>query len=356
MSAFERISAVVMFGAALVTAWAAPAATTSVVQSYDAYKSWLVACDNTLVCVAKGVSESEPPADIKITREPGGDGGILMEIRASARFTLGDIRIDGKPAKLAKPAWRITSDGDTTSVTSNDLAAIKALFSQLRNAQMLTIGRDAQVQLDGLAAAILRLDDRQGRVGGVTSLARTGPSPASQVTPGPKAPRIPARPITETLASSEAYRMIDLVRSTQKSTFAEEDCEADIKPMQPEAFALDARRAIIFIPCLMGAYQGSSLAFIAERKGTGVSRLTAPAPYLGHDSHESVVNEFTESHFDPKTGMLTMSAKGRGLADCGFSASWIWNGQAMVLIRMTYQEACGGVEAGDWPTLFRSVQ
>ena len=335
MRIFKRISAAAIVCAGLATGSTAWAATTGVVQSYDTYKSWLVACDNTLVCVAKGVSESEPPAEIRITRQPGGAGDILMEIRSGARFTLGDVRIDGKPVVLAKSSWRIASDHETTTATSHDLSTIRTLVGQLRNAEKLAIGKEGDVQLDGFAAAILRLDDRQGRIGGVTSIARPGPTEASRVTPGPSTPRIPARPITESLASSEALRLISLVRSTQKSIFAKEDCQSDIHPMETEAYALDARRAIVFIPCLMGAYQGSSLAFIAD---------------------ESVVDEFTESEFDPKTGMLTIVAKGRGLADCGFSASWIWNGQTMVLISMTYQDACGGVEAGDWPTLFRSVQ
>lgn len=356
MRAFKRILAAAIVSAALATGSTAQAATTGVVQSYDTYKSWLVACDNTLVCVAKGVSESEPPAEIRITRQPGGPGDILMEIRSGARFTLSDVRIDGKPVILAKSAWRIGSDHETTTATSRDLSTIRMLVGRLRNAEKLTIGKEGDVQLDGFAAAILRLDDRQGRIGGVTSIARPGPTDASRVTSGPSMPRIPARPITETLASTEALRLIKLVRSTQKPVFAKEDCQSETRPMEAEAYALDARRAIVFIPCLMGAYQGSSLAFIAERNGTAVSRLSAPAPFLGHDPHESVVDEFTEGDFDPKTGMLTMVAKGRGLGDCGFSASWIWNGQAMMLISMTYQDACGGVEAGDWPTLFRSVQ
>ena len=354
MRTFERISVAVAF-VFTASCWDSKAQA-GVVQSYDTYKSWLVACDNTLVCVAKGVSEGETPAEIKITRQPGGVGGILMEIRSNAHFSAGELRIDGKPVKLTKSAWRITADGDTTSATSNDFSAISALVGQLRNAGKLTAGKGGEVQLDGFAAAILRLDDRQGRVGGVTSIARSGPAPAALVTPGPATPRIPARPIAATLTPSETRRLVGLVRSTQKATFDKEDCQADIKPMEAEAFALDGNRALVFIPCLMGAYQGSSLAFIAERNGSAVRRLTAPAPYLGKDPHDAVVKEFTESDFEPKTGMLTMAAKGRGIADCGFSASWIWNGETMVLVSMTYQEACGGVEPGDWPTLFRSVQ
>jgi hypothetical protein len=65
---------------------------------------------------------------------------------------------------------------------------------------------------------------------------------------------------------------------------------------------------------------------------------------------------FTEADFEPSTGTLSLAAKGRGLADCGMSASWIWNGNTFDLSALSLQQACGGVAAGDWPTLFRSSQ
>lgn len=357
MRPFERIStALAIICAVLAPMTPARAKSTDVIQSYDTYKSWFVACDNTLVCVAKGFSDSNTPSEIKITRQPGGRGEILMEIRSTGRFALSDVRIDGKPVKLMQPAWRITSDGDITSAFSRDLNAIQILLGQLRNAAKLTAGGDGEVQLDGFAAALLRLDDQQGRVGGITSIARPGPAPASEVAHGPSVPKIAARPITATLTPTEARRLIRVVRTDQKATLVQEDCELNIGSMKAEAFALDAGRALVFIPCLEGAYQGSSLGFLADRNGSGVHLLTAPAPYLGKGAHDTVIKDFTESDFDPKTGMLSMSAKGRGMADCGFSASWVWNGQTMVLTSMAFQDACGGVEPGDWPTLFRSVQ
>ena len=119
---------------------------------------------------------------------------------------------------------------------------------------------------------------------------------------------------------------------------------------------MDDKRALVMIPCLMGAYQGSSLAFVAPRGGGPGWRVLAPAPYLGNDPARTDVDMFTEADFDPATGMLSMAAKGRGLADCGMAASWIWNGDTFQLASLSLQEACGGVSAGDWPTLFRSEQ
>lgn len=323
-------------------------------QSYDTYGSWFVACDNALTCIAKGFRDSYQGSEIRIERDAGPRGSLVASISATHGFALGDVRIDGRPAGLAGPAWKITtSDGETTATTDN-LGAIRALVQKLRNASKVTLGEDDEVPLDGFAAAMLRLDDRQQRVGGVTALLRPGEKPASQVPAPPALPRIPNHPVRARLAAGEEQRLTHAVRANQKALFEKEGCEET--PQAPEAHALDDSQALVLIPCIMGAYQGSSLAFIAPRRGGAARRLIAPTPYLGNGSDRADAAYFTEGAFDPETGTLSMAAKGRGLADCGMSASWIWDGRSFQLSEMTLQQSCGGIEPGDWPTLFRSVR
>ena len=124
----------------------------------------------------------------------------------------------------------------------------------------------------------------------------------------------------------------------------------------PEAHALDGQRALVLLPCLMGPYQGSSLAFVVSRSSGVARQLVLSTPYLGRPTDDRRMSDFTNADFDLKTDMLSMSAKGRGLADCGFSASWIWNGTEFRLSGLAFQDVCGGVNAGEWPTLFRSIQ
>lgn len=323
------------------------------VQSYDTYGSWLVACDNTLACVAKGFRNTYQGSEIRIERDAGPRGSLIASISATHKFALPDVRIDGQPAGLTGPAWEITTSDDGTIATTDDLRVIRALVLKLRNASKVTLGEDDEVPLDGFAAAVLRLDDRQYRVGGVTALLKTGGAPASQVPAPPALPRIPNHPVRATLAAGEEQRLIQAVRANQKALFEKEGCQET--PEMPEAHALDDGQALVLIPCIMGAYQGSSLAFIAPRRGGAPRRLIAPTPYLGNGSDRSNAAYFTEGSFEPKTGTLSMAAKGRGLADCGVSASWIWDGKSFQLSEMTLQQSCGGIEPGDWPTLFRSV-
>jgi hypothetical protein len=342
-----------LLAAAASASGPAPAARQAV-QSYDSYQSWFVACDNTLSCVAKGFSDSDAGAEIRIERDAGPKGAAIVSISADHGFALGDVAIDGRPAGLAAPAWHLTSEDGETSATSDDPGAVRAIVQRLRNASTLTLGGDVAVPLDGFAAAVLRLDDRQGRVGGVTALMRPGPLPAARVPAAPLPPRISSHPIQARLAAGEEARLIAAVRASEKTEFDKEECGET--PELPEAHALDEGRALVLIPCIMGAYQGSSLAFIAPRAGGAAHRLIAPTPYRGNGSDGSGAAYFTESAFDPKTGTLSMAAKGRGLADCGMSASWIWDGGAFQLSEMTLQQSCGGIAAGDWPTLFRSTR
>jgi hypothetical protein len=149
-------------------------------QSYDTYKSWLVACDNTLSCQAKGFTDGEMRAELCIDREAGPDGALSASLSAEASFAAGDVLVDGKPAGLDPKDWKRDDDGGTR-LTTDRADAVRALVARLRNGARLSMGGKAEVPLEGFAAAMLRMDDRQGRVGGVTALNKPGSTPAWRV-------------------------------------------------------------------------------------------------------------------------------------------------------------------------------
>jgi len=339
--------------ALLVNAGSAASQHAEPIQSYDSYQSWFVVCDNTLSCVAKGFDDTSGGAEIRIEREAGASGALVASISSVASFVPHDIKIDGAPAGLHGAEWKYTSSQGGSSLTTNDFATVRTLVQQLRNASKVTMG-EATVPLNGFSAAVLRLDDRQGRIGGETALLKTGLKAASDVPAAPLLPHIPSHPIPERLTPGEEEQLIALVRADQKAVFVKEECGDT--PQQPEAYALDEAQALVLIPCIMGAYQGSSLAFIAQRGSGQAQRLIAPTPYLGNDPDRANAAYVTEGSFDAERGMLSMAAKGRGLADCGMLASWIWDGGAFRLSEMSLQQSCGGIEPGDWPALFRSRQ
>ena len=63
--------------------------------------------------------------------------------------------------------------------------------------------------------------------------------------------------------------------------------------------------------------------------------------------------DMVDAEFDPATGRLSSTSKGRGLADCGSSEVWVWSGGGFRLNSL-FLGMCGGTEAGDWPPLYRT--
>lgn len=343
------------FALSLVPATFARAAATPV-QSYDSYKSWLVACDNTLSCEAKGFSQNGDRTELTILRDAGPGGHIRALLASETPFAADDPQVDGTGFTLG-PAWKAeTSTEDGTTFVTEDEAAVRALVQAIRNGSEIELPGDKAIPLDGFTAALRRMDARQGRTGTVTALLDTGPKPAQSVPPAPPVPRIPAHPIAVKLEAGEGARLIATTRTAATGVLAKEECDTQVDGLEPAAYALDGTTALVLIPCIMGPYQGSSIGFLTNRTTGAAQELQAPMPYQGNDQDEGSSADLTEGDFDPATGTLSMAAKGRGLGDCGLSASWIWDGHAFQLSAMTLQDSCGGMEAGDWPTLFRSQQ
>lgn len=325
------------------------------VQSYDTYKSWLVACDNTLSCEAKGFPQTADRTELTIQRAAGPDGQIHAMMASETPFASGQPRVGTVSLRLG-PAWKVETSSDGTTVTTEDAGAIRVLVQAIRNGAEIDLPGGETIPLDGFTAALRRMDARQGRTGTVTALLDTGAKPAKCVPPAPPVPLIPNHPITAKLGPGEAARLIATTRKGGAALLDKEECDAQVEGMDPAAYALDRTTALVLVPCIMGAYQGSYIGFLTDRATGATREVEAPIPYQSNEEDRASSADLTEGDFDPATGTLSMAAKGRGLADCGLSARWIWDGRAFQLSAMTFQESCGGMEPGDWPVLFRSRQ
>ena len=120
----------------------------------------------------------------------------------------------------------------------------------------------------------------------------------------------------------------------------------------PAVFALDAGSALAICRCYMAAYQGSSVVAVLPRGGGPDRPLKLPLPGVPGTATDGP--DMVDPNFNPATGTLSTASKGRGLADCGSSESWVWSGGAFRLEALSYQDQCGGTAPGDWPTLFRT--
>jgi hypothetical protein len=349
----------VMLGLVLLLApWPASAAETygPAAPVYREIGDWLIACDNTRVCVAKAApvegSDTAPdtPGFIAFTRAAGPAGAAKVALASETAFEPQGLRLDGKP--LAAAGWTYSKADDDQELTG---AAAIAFIKALRNGAVLQFGpgKDApSASLKGLSAVLLAMDEAQGRLGNASALARPGPAPAS-ATPAPLAPPIVhAAPPLPRLANADG--LIEAVRKTQAKVLKAHECDSTDNRTDSAA-TLNAGEAIVVLNCTFAAYQGSVLAFRLPVKAPAQARLLAlPTPPTVPAEEVEAPGEFTEGGYDAKTATFSESAKGRGPADCGTSASWVFDGQAFHLSAFNRQDRCYG-EPGDWPTLYRTT-
>lgn len=320
------------------------------------YDSWLTVCDNTLSCEAKGLMDGENEApDLRIDRDGGPDEQASITLSVPFQAALSGLSLDGTPLRTDASLWDVhyDSDQDFTTLSTEDQNEVASVITQLLAAKTLQVGGSViTVPLDGLPQALARMDTVQGRAGGVTALVSKGNAPASAVPAAPAVPKVPSHVVDSTLAADETKTLVTRAEAFAKTISQSKDCDDQpATPADADAYPLSTTQALVFIPCFMGAYQGTSLAFIVPRQADQPpSPLQPPSPFGGTYS----VAELTDPDFDPSTATLTTLVKGRGLTDCGFSAQWIWENDQFVLSSAATQDLCGGSQPGDWPTLYRS--
>ncbi len=283
--------------------------------SYDRYKSWLVACDNGLTCEAKGFANdiiSRP--DLRFIRTAGPDATIEVAVNVPFPVDLGDFRVDGKPLHFGS-SWKLSRDEDLTTISAKDPVAVKELLSSLRNDSQIEVGDDKlAIPLDGMIAALLHIDDRQGRVDGVTALIKTGGARLERSGGACPAGRHPPQDRCHVIgwggtAPDRAGK------DFQQTSFRERRMRSRGIERRPSRRSISPQRRSR--PCLHSLHHGR------------LSRIVTCI-------HPAA------------------SGRGRIVTDCGLSAEWAWNGADFQLAGVSYQPDCGGIQLGDWPTLFRT--
>ena len=324
----------------------AAAAPIPAVPIYREFGRWLVACDNTRACVARGFDETTR-AELDLTRAAGNSPASLA-FSAENPISVEEMRMDGKPIALAVPPW----SGKGGAPSTDDAAAIAAFIAAARSGHVVTLDATTStddlprtVPLDGFSAALLLVDAVQGRPGTPTALiAAKGNAVPPPAPPLPAAPKwTPTQPLTPV----EARRLRQQAAHLPSPSF--DPCEVKDPP---DVYPLDATHALAIRPCYLAAYQGSSVVAVLLRGGGPALPVKLALPGLPQDASDGP--DMVDPSFDPATGALSSTSKGRGLADCGSNETWVWSSGGFRLKALDYQGMCGGTEPGDWPTLYRT--
>lgn len=311
------------------------------------FEDWAVGCDNGRHCQAvslvPGHLLDQPRLVVSVRRGPGAadepvvtfDGDDLCGATLSAGGQPLPVRI------LTARTCEVVHPGDVASL----LTALRS-ESELRAADAAGAPAGA-VSLAGVSAALLYMDEAQRRVGTVTALVRPGSAPASQVPPPPPLPRVRAAPEIDSSSSIEVSdeRIAELRR--------EVGCTID-EVGGPEEVAMvhvEVDTLLILLSCGSGAYNLTSLPFIAERRGDAVT--IAPAPFdsqwaLAEQGQVSLIN----AEWDYGRRTLSEFGRARGLGDCGTKADYVWDGESFRLVRQEVMDDCRG--ATDFITVWRA--
>lgn len=332
---------------------------------YRQFKDWVVACDNTARCEARGANEISPLM-LRLIAEAGPAGGLSLALESGVPVDLATLRVDGKPLTLDARHWALSPEQDgVQTLDSRDPERVRALLKALRNGHALTFGdgkRERGVSLDGLNASLLLIDGTQGRLGNVTALLRSGGEPASQV---PAAPPLPTTakpaPALPPLDDDTRERLVGAVRRAQSALLENEQCDVAMEGGHNDidiVVALTSREALVLIECWRGAYQSTHLAFRTPMdRPADARRLVLPMPSASSpdEGRQAAWDAFTNVGYNNDESVLYHMAKGRGLADCGENASWVFDGRDFQLAHWNYLGSCRGGEPGDWPALWRSA-
>jgi hypothetical protein len=249
-------------------------------------------------------------------------------------------RIDSLESELAYPAVKLAANEVTPF--------IEALRSGKRLRLVAEDGAEAEVSLEGAVAALLFIDDVQGRLETVSALIRRGPQPASAVPAAPPSPVVRPRPAAagEIVASG-------LVEAVGKRLTAGDD--EDCKRQEGEAFPLGEGRALVAFPCAGGAYNWATQYFIVEA-GDATRVRPAAFPQPGEAAAgQAVTNTLFGSDVDAASGQVRFFSRGRGPGDCGARGVYAWTGEAFAVVSYAAMHACRGVPDDFWPVLWRST-
>ena len=308
------------------------------------YGDWTVACDNLRNCSAQGYRVQDAggaQAGLWLSRDAGPQGAVHVQLHLSSPDgqELPDgsrvqVHIDGREFK------RLPLDGDLPS------AAVRPLLAAMIEADELTLtgsASEATVSLQGLKAALLKMDDVQGRVGTVSAWVAKGKGGASQV---PAA--IPAPVLTPAAAPSivDADAALPWVRQLvrhpaviQDCYLLQEDSGAASSLPNTSLYQVRPQEFLVLMECARAAYQTSYRLWRMKQRPGGLDIAPEVLPDVGEPALDLMNADF-------HAGELSTWHKGRGLGDCGGGRRWTWTATGFALRHAHEAPDCNGIFEG----------
>ena len=252
---------------------------------YTSYQDWDAACDNTGTCRIAGYQddgEIEHPVSVLFTRKAGGNAPVIGQIAVAPDFT------DNEPDLKLAAKSELRLNGKALGTIRFDKDGYGKLSGAQTQALLTALRRDAKIEVisgantwtlsdKGAAAAMLKLDEFQGRLNTPSALIRKGRSTRAVLQPQP-VPTIRAAAVPQkgeyTLKKGTAKHkavMALLQKSNQgrKNDDRFERCGDLHEPDRQRditVYPLNSRQVLIDTSCISGAYQGTSFNAVMNAK------------------------------------------------------------------------------------------
>jgi hypothetical protein len=296
------------------------------------FKDWAMACDNTRHCEAVAYQSEESgsaPVVLWLVRDAGPQAQVRIQIDTDEGDRPLTVRLGKTTLKDVARAQDLT-EAQTRQVLAYLLVGDDIAMSD-GTARW-------QLSLAGSNAALLKMDDVQGRVGTPGALVRKGNKPESTVLAALPAPKVQAVAMPKNSAADNA-----LLGSVLKS-IQPRDCWDDF----PDENAPDTSitrvsktQVLVMRECGRGAYQSGHGIWLANNKPPyAAKRLDLPLPE--GESTDYVMNASLDD------GRLSSYSKGRGINDCGVSFEWAWTGKGFALVDASSAPLCRGLPGGGY--------
>jgi len=351
----NRVANAIRACAAIASLVLPPAAAGAAEPQPATFGDWMVGCDNVRHCTALSLphAEDEPIAYLRLDRAAGPDAPaklILQLFGTWGRPVLAvEVKLDGAPP-IHRDAKQPGADGEIRTLAFEP-AETAALLAAARKATQLMVtapGLSARVSLSGFVAAMLRIDEQQGRLGTPTAIIRKGSGTRVPAAHAP--PVVIARPASVVLPEE---RRKALAAALRRQVQQEESDLCDDEPSlidSDTAWPLDHELRLVGIGCSRGAYNLTTGFWTMKGDDLATAR-----PVIFPEAEDGMENMLTNADYDPKTGRLEFFSKGRGIGDCGTTGSYAWTGASFALVALSTMGECRGIGSNDWIQLYRSV-
>lgn len=295
------------------------------------HKDWDLQCDNTLACRAAGYQEEGEglPVSMLVTRAAGPNTPVKVQVIA--------LTAESSPSTMELSVGRRVIGGLKGDPASVPAHQVPELLGQLLNAATATVrsgNRTWTLSLAGAKAVLLKMDEAQGRVGTPGAIVHRGDRSESSVPPPLPAPAIKAvKPLPSRPGDVALGRRIYSAFPASEQEAIRDRCNSGFVPAEEgvEVFRLDDKTLLISVPCNMGAYNYSSLLWIANDR----------VPYKPRAVEAN-------GEFDAETGIVRSSMRARGIGDCAETTDWQYDGQGFTLAAHGSRGMCRGFPGGAW--------